>query len=610
MIEQVFNVATEFKFDIGKALVNTQTLTNAVDDLSAAASSGFKSLNFLAGGLVAHLGLGAGGLLGVLTKAVTLAEDFDHIALNFSGTMVNNMSVLEGTIHTFNDRLETSKMILEDISDIGIKFAIPSGQLAALTNLLAPSLARRGKLGRNFSGGINMAKNLILGADSLQLNPHTAGEALQRSISGEHMPLPGKLFQRLVGTDAFRKAGIGTQQKFMGLDAGKKIDLLDKALSAVAGDSEMLNHRLGTLHGQMTILRNMFTDIGTVLRPIGDAIRKPLVKVLTYITDYLKTHGKELGQQVGKLIGNIIEDPKQFLISLLQLKALGKDFKKSMHLIELLSTFRFIAWILTSIGVTFNGGLIRALFTQLWVGFMFLARLIPWSGLISGAFGLLRTAFMAVVPELMAILFFFQIISRARAVAKVNDAKNWLELTPKLAGLLVRLKVAFENIMMPINMAIKFWSDLIAPLFETSTLVKLIFPLLDFGVKVLEVFGKGMIYFLAIVQGALAAFFGMLLDVKNFKWQNLKENFLFGFDDFIKANQARLGEQDIKATAHYVTNIGTQNVRFDMREQLEPDRIAFAVTEHLKRLASNPTQGRGNTFRKISAGSLPVAGAK
>ena len=51
-----------------------------------------------------------------------------------------------------------------------------------------------------------------------------------------------------------------------------------------------------------------------------------------------------------------------------------------------------------------------------------------------------------------------------------------------------------------------------------------------------------------------------------------------------------------KAVVTQVTNIGKIEARFDMREQLEPDRVAFLTVAHLKKLAQNPTQGRGQSF--------------
>jgi hypothetical protein len=68
--------------------------------------------------------------------------------------------------------------------------------------------------------------------------------------------------------------------------------------------------------------------------------------------------------------------------------------------------------------------------------------------------------------------------------------------------------------------------------------------------------------------------------------------------DFLEENAIRLGKPADSSTQYKVTNNNHIEARFDMREQLEPDRIAFAVTQKLKHLAMNPTQGRG---RSISA---------
>ena len=64
----------------------------------------------------------------------------------------------------------------------------------------------------------------------------------------------------------------------------------------------------------------------------------------------------------------------------------------------------------------------------------------------------------------------------------------------------------------------------------------------------------------------------------------------------MRDNQSRLGGDGATIVQNTVTNVGKIEARFDMREQLEPDRVAFAVTDHLKRLAANPTQGRGQSL--------------
>ncbi len=75
-LEEAFEVATEFRFDVGNAVIGTDRLTDSVGNLDRAVSGAMTNLQYLASGLVAHLGFGAGGLLGILTKSFHVSEEF------------------------------------------------------------------------------------------------------------------------------------------------------------------------------------------------------------------------------------------------------------------------------------------------------------------------------------------------------------------------------------------------------------------------------------------------------------------------------------------------------------------------------------------------------
>jgi hypothetical protein len=86
-----------------------------------------------------------------------------------------------------------------------------------------------------------------------------------------------------------------------------------------------------------------------------------------------------------------------------------------------------------------------------------------------------------------------------------------------------------------------------------------------------------------------------------------RESFKAGMDLFEKNYPMATALQGNPVSRSTVTNNNHIDARFDMREQLEPDRIAFAVTQKLKKLAINATQGRGNAHGAAFANAL-VAG--
>jgi hypothetical protein len=609
MIEQLFEVATEFHFEVGQAMVNAQGLQKAVDGISNSANGALNSLNFLASGLSARLGFGSGGLLNILSQAVQLSQAFDQSALNMSNTIVTNMKVLTGTIDTFNDRLDTSKMILDNISGVAIKFGIPSSELGRLSQLIATPLAAKGKLGHNFGGAIEMSKNLLLSAESIGVHPQAAGESLYRALS-DKAPLHGQLFTRLANTMPFREAHVRSQMQLIQMNPEKKIDLLNKALASLASDSDALAFRMTLLRTRMLVLKE---EIIQILRPIGDAIKGPLSNILKGVGEYLHAHGKEFGKSIGVFFQQILKNPREAFLELMQLKSFGSDFRKALHLVEMVAFFRTIRWALGFIGVEFRGGIIITLFRELVMGLRWLLTILPIAKIISGVFSVLSSVISQFLPMFLAFLVIFQILSRARAIARVNEAKAMVEIGPKLIQLGVRFKTALSNIFFPITNMINVMAEWLSIIFDWSFWIRILLPAMEYFVVSLEAVGHAVIYLTAGLSGLFAAIFTFLSNMVHFKlnpFEGVASSFKEEFDYFLKKNKDRLGGEDMKLTANYVNNIGKIEARFDMREQLEPDRIAFKVTEHLKRLATNPTQARGNTLGRIQAGGFTVAGNK
>jgi hypothetical protein len=630
MIEQLFEVATEFRFDVGQALVNTDALKGAVDDLSSSANSAMKSLGFLAGGLVAHLGFGSGGILTVLSKAVQLSESFDATGLQFATIISSNMNVLSGTIDNFNDRLGTSKMLLEKIGQTANKYAIPAGQLTSMTKLLAPALAQRGRLGTNFEGGIDMAKNVILASETLGLHPQVAAESLQHSLSG--LPLHGKLFNRLVNTEPFSSAHIRTQSQLQALQTDKKMDLLAKALKVVSMDTDTLSYRLNSLNGQLTIARNMMSEAMSILQPIGEALKQPLISLLKWLNTELQSRGKALGQSIAKIISGFGSDPVKLYANLRQLAALGGDFRKALHLAELGAVFTFLAGLkggflktlaedVRVLGLTSkNWGVYLLSLSSIGRGLLgfvedirvFSVTLFNWGKYFITTFGYMRLIgnslaffFGRFIPQVMFFLALMQIISRARAIASANDVKNSLKYAEKSALVFLHLKEAFGKIIFPITYTIDKIASFISVLFETTFWLNYVLPALDFLAKMFGVVGDWCIKLGAVLNGLGNVIAGLIVN-HDYKKDALNKNFAEGYRDFI--NEAM---DKTKVVANYtVYNNNKIDARFDMREQLEPDRIAFAVTEHLKRLATNPRQARGSTSGKIDSGSTPFGAPK
>jgi hypothetical protein len=602
LIEEAFEVATEFRFDVGQAMIGTNALRDSVDGLSRSADTAFSSLNYLAGGLVAHLGLGAGGLLGILSKSLSLTEDFTKGSMGFVNTISSNIGVLQGTIGSFNDQLETSKMLMGDINDVAGKLGLSGNEMARTVQLLAGPLAQRGKLGKNMSTGIQLAKNAMITGEATGLGTGMVTESLLRGLSpgGSIM---GKLFERMVNTQTFRGANISRPAQLQNMNQDRKMDLIVKAMSDLGNNADYLRARLQSLRIQFEVFKS---SIETILRPIGDALKVPLMKLLSGANQFLQSHSKDIGAALGKLLGDILEDPKKLFIDLMQLKSFSADFHSAFKVTEIVQMLMFLRWGLAQFGVVFGGGLIRSAVGWLWEAITAIGGFLVSSGLLVNIFNLLWGAAVAVGEVFLPLLFFFQILSRARAIAMVNDAQVMLELIPKFVEMWSRLKDAFFAIIAPISMAIDGMANLLAPLFEWGTAAKIALPALELFIEAMEWLGNIVTMFLADLSGAVNAFIYAISNLLNLEspLKGFWDHFSEGIDTFLDKHPLNTGTGGITPASKYqITNNNHIEARFDMREQLEPDRIAFAVTDHLKKLAINATQSRGS-LQSAHAGAI------
>ncbi len=74
---QIFNVLTEFRFDVASAVANSQTLQGELGKISGAADEVHFGLKRVGFGLLAQMGLGTGGFLGAIYSALKAADKFE-----------------------------------------------------------------------------------------------------------------------------------------------------------------------------------------------------------------------------------------------------------------------------------------------------------------------------------------------------------------------------------------------------------------------------------------------------------------------------------------------------------------------------------------------------
>lgn len=635
MLDKLFAVATEFKFEIGSALLNTEALKSRVDQLSGAADTALVSFQKLSMGVLSSMGAGPVGMLTALNSGVKASQKFADTQIALATIVAANRDHLVGPIDSFNEKLEFSEQILESIGKKAREFAISGTALAEMTKVMAPILIPKGLAGTNFDTAIDMSRGLLKSSNILQVDPMEVQGQLLRAIEGG-ASMGDTLFRRLVGeTQAFQGIGAGNAKgssaAFNAMPAQKRVELLQRALTQFGNIAEGTSARVNSLSGQMQVMRTLIDPqeyITNIFRPLGAAIEVPLRSILTSVNKYLDKEARETIAIFAKVFAPMIQAPRDVALSLLTMKKLSTDLAISSKAAGLLGlVFGFSAMAKFAAKLPIIGPLLvgfwELLGSTMWKGLASLGRgllfIINPLNLLRGAMvalpvlakglSMLGGVLLSIAGPVALIFTLMQIISRATAMARINDAEITAKLVPKMAQLGSRIMTALERIFSPFARMIDGLASLIEPLFRMSNVLRAVLWLGNQVAWVLELMASSMEALEAIATGLFVAFIRFMDDLVAFNFagmlERVWESYKIGLEDTMQEFERRRRDAENPAVVQNVTNIGTVQIQNQFKEQMEPDRIAFTLASQLMKIAQNPTQARGQSFRKSN---LPGGG--
>jgi hypothetical protein len=646
---QAFKVVTEFKFEVAGALLGTEKLTSGVKQLSGAADAAINRFQSLGLSVIANLGLGGGGAFGLASAAVNASEKFRQAQLSLATVLSGNLQFFKG-VDTFSERLSASRAIIGDIVKDARQFALPEKDLLEITKLLASPLARKGLAGDNLSVAREIGTTFLKTAPILGLDPGLATGQLLDLIAGQSSG-QGRLPERLVAeTEAFQKfGGKGGLQKFNKLQGAERINLLRTAFRQFNKDTEALAERVNSLGGQFTILRSIIGGINSILAPLGDVIKAPLITILKEVNHLLQTTGKKIIGDFTAILGPLISDPKKLFINLIQTKRLFDDLGRAKSVFTfagIVGTLGFVLSKVTKIAVFAHPAIailagafkifadvseqIAGPFADIVSSFLKWASIITIVGGITGAilfkFGLLGSTLASlgffltsiVAPALVALAV-FQFISRAFAIAVTRDLQRAPELAEKFSGAVRKLVETFRMVSSAFFQMVDRLAEGIAPMLGFSSAIDLTLSVLDGLVVFLEKLTTLIIGFDASIAGLAFTVEKFMANIQSIKLADffapgnvagrklvdgLGDAFSGAFLDVFANAKVGVGPAG-NSVARNVTNIDKITIENKFKEQQEPDRIAFTIKEQLMKAAQNPTQSRGRSIRS----ALTTSGA-
>lgn len=615
---QTFQVLTEFKFDASNAVAESKVLQSAVDGVSTAADGALNSLKGLGLGAVSALGLGS--FLGTLKSAVDTSDKFHASVLDFSTVIATNMAYLQGATGSFNERLAATRSIMMDITDTAEKMNLQQGDLFSVVKAVVPTLAPHGAAGDNFKNAIGLSSQALNAGANIGIGSNDVASQLKSILGGTGEA--GGLLGRLLGTHALKGAGGADGLNAMAFK--DRLKLVQAGLTELGSDMGMLAERSNLLSVQLSKLKMMFfgdeNGMGSILKPLGDVLRGPLVDMLKGVNSYLRTEGAQVVGNMSQLVKSMVKKPQEMLVDLMQLRHLRGDMGKAKDTLQVVGA-------VTSIGFALKFLTGNALFLNPVIGatagaFMFLRDMMqrmndPISKFVShmilivsvigvwttvlARLGILFDVLKFVVADVLAPLLFltamFQALSRAQAKAQVEDAEALFRLAPKLTELLARVKMAFSNILAPVNDMIEGWSELFKPFFKWGILIEFVLPLIEGIVWAFEKLGVAVVSVMGVISGMIMMLYQIVDNAVHFRnpLKDTQQAFTNGFDDYLKSHLQKMDKGE--NVSNKITNIGKVEIKNDFKETQEPDRIAFTMKDQLLKAAQNPTQSKGRSLQ-------------
>lgn len=551
-LDKIFNIVSHFKFEVGSGLVALSSLEKKLGAVSEASQGVSNQFKFLFARSALTLTGATGGIVGVIQKAVQATEDFSKAQQKLAQILAGNSKHFVNPIKDFNEGMVISKGLLEGLIKDANKLGVGVDSYLDSFNHLNTILIPKGAAGNNLETSKELAANLLRGSSVLGIHPtdiQWQGGALIEGQAHNRQTL----FRRLrTETEAFK--GVSPAQ-FNAKKPKERVDLLNKGLKQFTDSSQLLETHLRSLSGQMTILKNLFSSAGSILKPLGATIRRLLVEGLTHLNKFLEDKLSKAIKIIAKDFDSLYHNLDDVYMSLGKLNSLSKDFKTSGSISNMVFLFIALKGALANIGpilarvskgfaAVFGAGILSKLgafgkgvqTVGLAVGASALG-MVKKLGLVSRGFRAAGVVLAFVLRSVWAytklavpIFIFLRILERAKLKAKKLDALYIANNVDNYARKLVELRKLYDKFINPLDYIMNQLADLFTWIYSVSARLKVFvkvlqaiglleedFEKLDNGLdkakKSIHGFAKALITMYAIIETTISLFFNKVLKV-------------------------------------------------------------------------------------------------
>lgn len=623
-----FKLGAEFVFDaslasaeIGGIQSQIEGLSGAVDNLTAST----KSMGLQFGLQLTGLG---GGLVGVLGQAISSSDDFTKAQLAFSNIIASNMEHFTGSVDTFTDRMGAARNTVKDIIADARQFAIPAKDLLRTTEIIGALTASQGLTGNNFKISRDLSTNYLKLSRSMGIDPSQSMNQFANMITGDASE------QGLFGTRVFKELQVKDPMgnvvksakewnKFFEQDKIRALVSLNSAMDAFTKNANELEGTTSLIGVSIKRIKDLFFGFSSILRPLGDVLLPVVQNLFKIAISFIENQGARMVQTMATFLGALIEDPKKFMVNLLQVRRLAGDVGKAAFWAGTALGLLHLNDAIMAIGRTAIGGQIGRFIS----GIPLLSTISKWLTNIIGKFSVFMgvgKGFFAIISKVSllfgGLLIIFQSFSRALAKADILKTIDMFLVSDSFVAAVSRVSAALIEILRPIDILIEGLSELFLIFMPTTSGLGFFTWALEGLASVLEVVSS----FVKKLTGVMMALAAGIVGVVDPVIEAIAGIMDMGPIDYIKSliggtssidegngpidlamkmiaayqkySQPFLkeGEEGGDKVAKNITNIGKVEINNNIRQNIQPDRLAFTIKEQLMKTAKNPTAARNN----------------
>jgi hypothetical protein len=644
--QTAFTVVSEFRFDVAKAVIGAEQLQGAVDELSKSAEAAVANIASVGMSFVSSFSGAKGGIMGLLYNAISASDKFKSSQIEIANTMLANKMKLGDEFMDFNTSLRESERIMGNVVKLAQELRINPNELAAQFKMYNNFLAPKGLAGKDLSTSVDLARVAMKAAPALGVSNDQVQGGIMSGISGQlsaNTQFGSRLFME-AGDAIIKSTGIKTLKDFNAASPEKRVKALIAGLDKLAGSADTVKARADLLTVRIDTIKNLFTGVGSILKPLGDAVL-PLVKnALDLLIDFLGGKAKKTIEIFSFHLKHLLgDDPKALINNLMDLSnassSLGRAIKTTglvMSMALMAEHFHHLAAVkFLGIGKIFEfiqgiGAVIRSLPVgkQLMSVLDSLIGIFKIGSVQGGWFVKILKVFMITAARaagLIGVLLVpFQGFVQALNRAKVEWMEWIMNNLPRLTTVGANFVHAMKQLFIPFTDLVKGFEELFFLLVGgTQTMdfamdfIEAMTALLDFlkwfvgGIwSVIRALIAGVTAFItSVLQNFIPKLIKGLLDfsfAKKNNFEGMENPFKEALEFFMDEGNRTFERFTTPTMKDGVENQGKEvhNHHYDVKmtnhfkEVLQPDRIAFTISEQLKKASTYSTGGGSSIATK------------